>query len=70
MKKLFDWIAGIVIVSYIILGIVIQILVVVLMQMSLWQQILTVLPFLLAVSYSFWRLYEKGRERSEAKRVH
>jgi hypothetical protein len=62
-RKLFDWITGIVMGLYILLGIVIQVLFVVLMSMELWQQILTVLPFFISFGYSIWRLIEKGRER-------
>jgi len=62
-RKLFDWITGIIIAIYVVFGLFIQVLFVVMMQMELWQQVATVLPFILSMLYSIWRLIEKRRTR-------
>ena len=61
--RLFDWVTGIIIGLYIFSGILVQILFVVMMQMEVWQQIVTVIPFFISFGYVIWRLYEKGRKR-------
>jgi len=64
-RNLLDWITGIIMVLYIIFGILTQILFVVIVQFELWQQVVTVLPFFISVGYVLWRVYEKGRKRTQ-----